>query len=160
MRANTLNGPKWSFFVLGSRTGSASPVHAKRTGLVEPAFGAVRNVPRSLLAPPAPRNRKKYLVLGLSSPTLRWTVPSVLLRACSRKILVPRCSFLSRATMSPIRPGLSARVHSSADLVLTSAEATPLEKPLAEATAGGASSSASSASGRRARDMAAAYLGG
>ena len=51
IRAKTSKGAKCSFFVPGSRTGSESPVQAKRTGLVELVLGAVRNVPRSLLAP-------------------------------------------------------------------------------------------------------------
>src|SRR3954471_6063317 len=101
-------------------TGSESAVHAKRNAFFRLALGAVRNAPRSLLAPLRPRNRKKYLVPGLRPLTLRCTVLSVLLRARMPKPLAPRRRFLSRATRSPTLPALSARVHSSADVLLTS----------------------------------------
>ena len=81
---------------------------------------------------------------------------SVPLLAFSLNFLASLCSFLSRATVSVSFPVLSARVHSSADFEVTSAEATPLEKPLAEAVAGRAAAIASRPSRQRARDMGAA----
>src|SRR5919107_636604 len=118
-------------------TGSESAVHAKRTAFFEPAFGAVRKAPRLLFARLRVK-RKKYFLPGLSRLTLRWTVLSAPLRARSLNVFAPR---LRR----------SARVHSTAAVEVTSAEATPLEKPLAEAVAGRAAASAASASRQRAR---------
>src|SRR5215204_1166376 len=151
MRLKTANGPKCSCFVPGFRTGSASPVHAKRTGLVELAFGAVLNDPRSLRAPLAPENRKKYLVPGSSLVILRWMVLSARLAARRRIVFAARRRRASRATVSRTLPGLSARVHSRAEEVETSAEATPPAKPLAEAVAGKAAASASSPARQRGR---------
>ena len=67
---------------------------------------------------------------------------------------------LDPGTAAPGQHQLTARVHSSAVFWVTSAEATPLENPLAEAADGRAAATAAAASRQRARDMGRLYLPG